>query len=384
MSRIKVLEMIDRPFLGGGQITLLSLAKGLDKDKFEVMAASGGGAPSWMSSGSWAFRTFPSMSGSRPAPGPPAGSPRRSEGRRSTSSTPTEGSPVFTAAWPRKRPGRARSSIRSTASIIFITGTRWRDERLIVLERRLSRSTDAVIFVSQADLRKGMKLRLAPVGKARLIRNGIDPAGMIPGFDRAAKKNELGSAGRPLVVAVSRLHRQKGLKYLLRAVPLIREEVPAVKVVVAGGGPLESRLTSEVRRLRIGESVALLGERKDVREVLAAADVFVLPSLWEGLPYVLIEAAALGKPIVATDIDGVREVVRSGETGVLVPPRDPGRLAAALILLLRDQDLAGKLGERARRDIPPAFSLERMIRETETLYLDVFRNAIEPRLRFKI
>ena len=109
--------------------------------------------------------------------------------------------------------------------------------------------------------------------------------------------------------------------------------------------------------------------------MLAAADVFVLPSLWEGLPYVLVEAAALGKPIVATDIDGVREVVRSGETGVLVPPRDPGRLAAALILLLRDQDLAGKLGERARRDIPPAFSLERMIRETEALYLDVFRNA---------
>ena len=82
MSRIKVLEMIDQPFLGGGQITLLSLAKGLDKDKFEVLAASGGGAPSWMSSGSWAFRTFPSISGSRRAPGLSSGSPRRSEGRR--------------------------------------------------------------------------------------------------------------------------------------------------------------------------------------------------------------------------------------------------------------------------------------------------------------
>lgn len=131
-----------------------------------------------------------------------------------------------------------------------------------------------------------------------------------------------------------------------------------------------------MRRLRIGESAALLGERKDAREVLAAADVFVLPSLWEGLPYVLVEAAALGKPIVATDIDGVREVVRNGETGILVPPRDPGRLAAALILLLRDRDLAGKLGERARRDVPPAFSLERMVRETEALYLDVFRFKI--------
>jgi glycosyltransferase involved in cell wall biosynthesis len=165
------------------------------------------------------------------------------------------------------------------------------------------------------------------------------------------------------------------LKYLLRAVPLIREEIPAVKVVIAGGGPLESKLASAVRRLRIGESATLLGERKDAREVLAAADVFVLPSLWEGLPYVLVEAAALGKPIVASDIDGVREVVRSGETGVLVPPRDPGGLAAALILLLRDRDLAGQLGERARRDIPSAFALERMVRETEALYLEVFRNS---------
>jgi glycosyltransferase involved in cell wall biosynthesis len=220
-----------------------------------------------------------------------------------------------------------------------------------------------------------MKLRLAPAGKARLIRNGIDPAGMIPGFDRAAKKIELGSDGRPLIVAVSRLHRQKGLKYLLRAVPLIREGIPAVKVVIAGGGPLASKLASAVRRLRIGESASLLGEREDAREVLAAADVFVLPSLWEGLPYVLVEAAALGKPIIASDIDGVREVVRSGETGVLVPPRDPGSLAAALILLLLDQDLAGKLGERARRDIPSDFALERMVRETEALYLEVFRNS---------
>jgi glycosyltransferase involved in cell wall biosynthesis len=146
-----------------------------------------------------------------------------------------------------------------------------------------------------------------------------------------------------------------------------------VKVIVAGGGPLGSKLASEVARLRIGDNVVLLGERKDAHEVLAAADIFVLPSLWEGLPYVIVEAASLGKPIVATDIDGVREVVRSGETGVLVPPRDPGRLAAALIMVLGDRDLAGKLGERARRDIPPAFSMERMIRETETLYLDIFR-----------
>ncbi len=99
--------------------------------------------------------------------------------------------------------------------------------------------------------------------------------------------------------------------------------------------------------------------------------MFVLPSLWEGLPYVLVEAAALGKPIIAADIDGVREVIRSGATGMLVRPRDPGALAASILFLLKDKAFAARLGEAARNEIPPRFSVERMIGETETLYLEV-------------
>jgi len=375
MSRIKVLEMIDRSFLGGGQITLLSLVKGLDKDKFEVMAASGGGGPLVDELGKLGVPHIPIDVRKLSGPG--------AAGRIAAVLRGAVIDVLHTHGGVAGLYGRLAAKKAGIPAVVHtlhgIHYLHYRNPLLkwafIVLERRLSRFTDAVIFVSQADLRRGMKLRLAPAGKARLIRNGIDPPGMIPGFDRAAKKIELGSDGRPLIVAVSRLHRQKGLKYLLRAVPLIREGIPAVKVVIAGGGPLASKLASAVRRLRIGESASLLGEREDAREVLAAADVFVLPSLWEGLPYVLVEAAALGKPIVASDIDGVREVVRSGETGVLVPPRDPGSLAAALILLLMDQDLAGKLGERARRDIPSDFALERMVRETEALYLEVFRNS---------
>ena len=101
------------------------------------------------------------------------------------------------------------------------------------------------------------------------------------------------------------------------------------------------------------------------------ADVFVLPSLWEGLPLVLLEAAALGKPIVATDIDGVREVVRDGETALLVPPGDPGRLAEAVIRLLEDPELAAELGGRARAEVPGRFTLSGMIEAVERLYLDL-------------
>ncbi len=109
----------------------------------------------------------------------------------------------------------------------------------------------------------------------------------------------------------------------------------------------------------------------DAAELLGLADVFVLPSLWEGLPLALLEAAALGKPIVATDIEGIREVVRDGETALLVPPGDPRALAAAVVRLLEDRDLAAKLGGRARADIPGRFTLAGMIDAIERLYLDL-------------
>ena len=116
----------------------------------------------------------------------------------------------------------------------------------------------------------------------------------------------------------------------------------------------------------------LLGERKDAGAVLSLLDIFVLPSLWEGLPYALIEAAAMGKPIVASDIDGVREVIRDGETGLLVPPADPGALSSAVLRLLKDKELAMKLGRNALAQIPPQFSLSKMIGETGRLYIDLW------------
>lgn len=241
----------------------------------------------------------------------------------------------------------------------------------ILLERRLSRSTDAVVFVSSADMERAARLRLALPPKARLIRNGVPPIPHERLRDPAAVRTELGAVGRPLVVAVSRLHRQKGISYLLQAVRLVRIENPAVRLVVAGGGPLGDRLGAELKALRLKDNATLLGERKDALDILATADLFVLPSLWEGLPYVLVEAAALGKPIVATDIDGVREVIRSGATGMLVPSRDPGALAASILFLLKDKTFADRLGEAARAEIPPGFSVERMIGETEALYLEV-------------
>lgn len=119
--------------------------------------------------------------------------------------------------------------------------------------------------------------------------------------------------------------------------------------------------------------VFFTGEREDAIKWLSVFDVFVLPSLWEGLPYVLIEAAALGKPVVATDIDGVREVIESGETGILVPPGNPEALADGVIRLLQDKEYALKLGRQIEQ-IPPRFTLSRMVAQIQDLYLRLFEN----------
>ncbi len=371
MTRIRVLEMIDRPFLGGGQVTVLTLAGGLNKDKFEVLVASEDGGPLVDELRKIGIRHVPVELGKF------AGL----SAARAIAEVLRDNAVdlLHTHGGIAGLYGRLAARKAGTPAVVHtVHGIHYLHYRnpvakraFIVLERRLSRSTDAVVFVSVADMERAAHLRLALPPKARLIRNGVPPIAKERLRDPAAVRAGLGAVGKPLVVAVSRLHRQKGVTDLLRAVPLVRAEIPDVHVVVAGGGPLAKRLGTELKALRIADNAALLGERKDALDILAAADLFVLPSLWEGLPYVLVEAAALGKPIVATDIDGVREVIRSGATGVLVPPRDPGALAASILLLLKDKAFADGLGAAARAEIPPQFSIERMIGETESLYLEV-------------
>lgn len=371
MKRCRVLEMIDRPFLGGGQVTVLRLARGLDRERFEVLAASEPDGPLVDELASAGIRHVPIKLVKA------AGI----SGVRELAVVLRENAVdlLHTHGGIAGLYGRLAARKAGTPAVVHtVHGIHYLHYRnpaarlaFILLERRLSRKTDAVVFVSVADMERAARLRLARPPKARLIRNGVPPVETGRLREPAAVRAELGVAGRPLVVAVSRLHRQKGVSHLLRAVPFVRREVPQARFVVAGGGPLTERLEDMVRNLKLEDSVTLLGERRDALDILAAADLFVLPSLWEGLPYVLVEAAALGKPIVATDIDGVREVISSGANGLLVRPKDPAALASALIFLLKDMAFAGGLGEAARSGIPPRFAVETMVRETEALYLEV-------------
>ena len=373
MSRIRVLEMIDKSGLGGGQAVLLALARGLDRSLFEVSIAAQAGGPLEEEARQTGlpFRPMPF-------------SRKRSRGLTRAIAEALRGDPpdiLHThggiAGFYGRRAAR-RAGVRAVVHTIHgIHYLHYRNPLLraayAVLERRLSRSTGAVVLVSEADLATARRRKLAPEAKLRLVRNGVDISSLGgENFARRAEEIRMRlNFSPPLIGTVARLHRQKGVVHLLRAAPAILARHPAARIVVAGGGELESEIRALARGLRLGRHIVLLGERPDARELLSLFDVFVLPSLWEGLPLVLIEAAALGKPIVATDVDGSREIITDGETGLLVPAADPQALASAVNRLLDDPDLASRLASRAKETIPSRYSLEAMTAAYADLYLSL-------------
>jgi len=379
MSKLRVLEMIDKPFLGGGQIHLLSLARTLDKERFEVTIGAPSGGPLEDAAREAGIRFLPIVIGKKLGRGTVSDiAARLSENEFDILHTHGGVAGLF-GRWAGRR-ARIPVVIHTLHGIHYLHYRNPLLKRLsIIQERHFSRRTDAVIFVSEADLRMGKKFRLVPEAKSRLIRNGVDLGGMLKDEKAAQRIGNLRASlnlSPPVVGAVARLHRQKGVEFLLDAAGEIRVLHPEARIVVVGGGPLEKSLRRRAAKLGLGRNFLLLGERGDAREILSLFDIFVLPSRWEGLPLALIEAAALGKAIVAADIEGVREVIRAGETGLLVPPADPARLAAAVIRLLEDRTLAAKLGERAKREIPPLFTLAGMVEKTQRLYLELAAKKI--------
>lgn len=161
-------------------------------------------------------------------------------------------------------------------------------------------------------------------------------------------RESLAGGGSVLVASAGRLEEQKGYEYLVRAARFVVDQHPHVRFVVAGCGPRRPALERLIGELGLDDHFHLLGFRSDVPAVLAACDLFVSSSLWEGLPLAVLEAMLLARPVVATDVGGTREVVRPGETGILVPPRDPVGLALALSRLVDDPALGHRYASQGR------------------------------------
>jgi len=237
------------------------------------------------------------------------------------------------------------------------------------LDRLTNRMVDAETCVCEAVRNYTIEKAKIRPDKLVTIPNGIDGEEYPRRIALDNKKKELDIASDSSILGtVGRLHEQKGQVYLLRAMPTILRKYPKTVLLVVGDGPLRGKLKSLCFKLQINESVKFLGFRKDIKELMALMEVFILPSLWEGMPNVLLEAMALGKPVVATRVGGAEELIENGRTGLLVPPFAGEDLAEAIVTILAREDKGRELGETAKRELVRRFPPEAMVEETEKLY----------------
>lgn len=201
------------------------------------------------------------------------------------------------------------------------------------------------------------------------IYNGIDSQKYNENIDARNYKTELGLQGQvPTVGVTARIVRDKGLEFLLEAASYILQGGRQVQFLVVGDGPLRGKLESHAKKLRIEHNVFFTGFREDIPQILAILDIFVLPSLCEALPTSIIEAMFSGKPIIATNVGGIPEVVVDGETGILIPPKDSKILAEAITELLDSPEKRKRMGEMGRQRAFNHFSVEKMVENYEKFY----------------
>ncbi len=246
----------------------------------------------------------------------------------------------------------------------------------------LSPFTDRIITVSEAlknDLIKNYKLNPR---KIKSIYNGIDTSRFLLPPDKTPGKNKMGINPNSVTVGtVARMAPQKGLSYLIEAVPLINQKIRERKIpadvvfIIAGDGPLRHELAGLAERLGVKEKLIFPGYVEDIRELLACLDIFVVPSITEGLSITTMEAMAAGLPVIASRVGGLPELVKDGETGLLVEPRNPDMLAKAALELLVNPEKCRVLGRKASESAAERFSTEKMITQTCDVYREVLESA---------
>jgi len=239
----------------------------------------------------------------------------------------------------------------------------------ILLERVAGYFCDALIVVSPSEEQLARQTGVVSPQKIVRICNGIDLEELEGKVDPRVKKKALGiPEERPLVLTVGRFAPQKAPGVFIEAANTVLAQTQEVTFVMVGDGPLFLGVKHQIEREGLTGKIFIFDWRSDVREILAACDIYVLSSLWEGLPYTVLEAMALRKPVVATRARGTRDLVQDGVTGFLVGLRDEKGMAERILYLLSHPDLAQRMGEAGRRIIEKAFTLERHIQKTEALY----------------
>jgi glycosyltransferase involved in cell wall biosynthesis len=240
-----------------------------------------------------------------------------------------------------------------------------------VTERLLGRATDRIVAIStrqRDDLTS--RFTIAPPEKVTVVPLGLDLAELLAVPSRPASL--AGRADAPFQVGyVGRLAPIKDLATLLAGIELARRQVGSLRLTIVGDGEERAVLERRVAELGLADAVQFVGWRRDLAAVYSSMDLFALTSLNEGTPVSLIEAMAAGVPVVATAVGGVPDVVTDGTTGVLVPPRQPAALAAAIVDAVTRPSRSAHMAAFAREHVRKRFDTARLVQDTEALYLEV-------------
>src|SRR5260221_5048630 len=239
----------------------------------------------------------------------------------------------------------------------FAEGTSWKWKTVgIPLERIAARCAAGIITVSEANRALALSHRIARPEKLVTIHNGIADS-----LHRAKP----GEKALPRIVMVARFSEQKAQGLLIEAVAQIRTPF---RLLLVGEGPLRPAVEQQVAKLNLGDRVEFLGQRLNVAEILASGHIFVLFTNWEGFPISILEAMRAGLPVVASDVNGVREAVADGSTGFLAAAGDVAMFRQRLEQLVQDDSLRGRLGAAGRRRFEKEFTVEAMLGKTAGIY----------------
>ena len=268
--------------------------------------------------------------------------------------------------------GRLAAARRGLPAVLHehanLTDTPWFQK---IADRVLAPYTDIALAVSRSTADFVIRARLVPAERTRVVYLGVPLAE----FSRPRTAAEIDDARRALNVpsgalavgTVTRLMPSKGNQYFVEAAKLALERLPDARFYIVGEGELQADLEAQARSLGLRERLTFCGFRRDVAEAFAAFDLAVFPSLWEGTPLTVLEALAMGKPIVATDADGLQDVLTDGEDARIVPRRDGRALADAIVSLAADERERARLSTAARRT-GAAYDISVFVRKMERLY----------------
>ena len=244
----------------------------------------------------------------------------------------------------------------------------------IVLDRTSERFVDKYIVPSQFLKDHLINKHGVDKNKISLIHNGVEISECSSETESSNIRKESGiGIDAPLIGAIGRMVWQKGFVFMIEAIPIILNTIPETMFLIVGDGPMREELHVKSKKLGVKDKIIFTGFRSDIKEILSAIDLLIVPSILEGFPMIILEAMAMAKPIVATNIDGITEQITDGEDGVLVLPRNPEAIAEAIIKVYNNREFTAKIGLAARKKVENEFSVEKMITETEKVYMSLLK-----------